>query len=68
LTLLPLFVTINYHSSRGGAAAARVAHNHEVAGSSPAPATKPTQPLLFSRGFCLSKIIKKLIGSSPVRL
>ncbi len=25
---------------RGGAAAARVAHNHEVAGSSPAPATK----------------------------
>jgi hypothetical protein len=26
--------------SRGGAAAARVAHNHEVAGSSPAPATK----------------------------
>ena len=24
---------------RGGAAAARVAHNHEVAGSSPAPAT-----------------------------
>ncbi len=26
--------------SRGGAVAARVAHNHEVAGSSPAPATK----------------------------
>ena len=26
--------------TRGGAAAARVAHNHEVAGSSPAPATK----------------------------
>lgn len=25
--------------TRGGAAAARVAHNHEVAGSSPAPAT-----------------------------
>ncbi len=25
---------------RGGAAAARVAHNHKVAGSSPAPATK----------------------------
>ena len=24
---------------RGGAAAARVTHNHEVAGSSPAPAT-----------------------------
>lgn len=28
--------------SRGGAVAARVAHNHEVAGSSPAPATKST--------------------------
>lgn len=26
--------------TRGGAEAARVAHNHEVAGSSPAPATK----------------------------
>lgn len=26
--------------TRGGAAAARVAHNHKVAGSSPAPATK----------------------------
>lgn len=29
-----------YQISRGGAAAARVAHNHKVAGSSPAPATK----------------------------
>ncbi len=27
-------------TTRGGAAAARMAHNHEVAGSSPAPATK----------------------------
>lgn len=27
---------------RGGAAAARVTHNHEVVGSSPTPATKPT--------------------------
>jgi hypothetical protein len=26
--------------TRGGAAAARVAHNHEVTGSSPVPATK----------------------------
>ena len=26
--------------SRGGAVAARVAHNHEVPGSSPGPATK----------------------------
>lgn len=26
--------------SRGGAAAARMAHNHEVRGSSPLPATK----------------------------
>ena len=26
--------------TRGGAAAARVAHNHEVPGSSPGPATK----------------------------
>ncbi len=31
---------LQFHISRGGAAAARVAHNHEVAGSSPAPATK----------------------------
>lgn len=36
--------------SRGGAVAARVAHNHEVAGSSPAPATKFNTNTL-SRGF-----------------
>ena len=34
------FVDFNPPISRGGAAAARMAHNHEVAGSSPAPATK----------------------------
>ena len=37
--------------SRGGAAAARVAHNHEVAGSSPAPATKKINTPIFSREF-----------------
>jgi hypothetical protein len=31
--------------SRDGAAAARMAHNHEVPGSSPGPATKHIQPL-----------------------
>ena len=31
--------------TRGGAEAARVAHNHKVAGSSPAPATKIRRPL-----------------------
>ncbi len=36
--------------TRGGAVAARVAHNHEVAGSSPAPATKTSARLLT--GFC----------------
>lgn len=30
--------------TRDGAAAARVAHNHEVAGSSPVPATKVKHP------------------------
>ena len=37
--------------TRGRAVAARVAHNHKVAGSSPAPATKkrvPTKLGLFS--------------------
>lgn len=32
--------------TRGGAAAARMAHNHEVAGSSPAPATRVRRQLL----------------------
>jgi hypothetical protein len=32
-------------ATRGGAEAARVAHNHKVAGSSPAPATKIRRPL-----------------------
>ncbi len=31
---------VGYASSRGGAVAARRAHNPEVAGSNPAPATK----------------------------
>ena len=30
--------------TRGGAVAARVAHNHEVAGSSPVPATMKSVP------------------------
>lgn len=34
--------------SRGGAVAARVAHNHEVPGSSPGPATKKRGLLLGS--------------------
>jgi hypothetical protein len=31
--------------TRGGAVAARVAHNHKVVGSSPAPATKKRVPV-----------------------
>lgn len=37
--------------SRGGAAAARVAHNHKVAGSSPAPATKKNTSALTGAFF-----------------
>lgn len=51
--------------SRGGAAAARVAHNHEVAGSSPAPATISTltskqRSFLFQSRvqYLCSKVIK----------
>ena len=36
--------------SRGRAVAARVAHNHKVAGSSPVPATKTSA--LRKEGFC----------------
>jgi hypothetical protein len=69
LTLLPLFVTINYHSSRGGAAAARVAHNHEVAGSSPAPATISTiTSVITAEVFVYLKLAKELIGSGPMSL
>lgn len=51
--------------SRGGAAAARVAHNHEVAGSSPAPATiSVLTPVLGSRGYLFAKSSKELNGSS----
>lgn len=35
-----VYVLYNTIIVRGGAVAARVTHNHEVAGSSPAPATK----------------------------
>ena len=43
--LLPIHYVINFlpmslETARGGAAAARWAHNPKVAGSSPAPATK----------------------------
>ncbi len=46
------------HLSRDGAAAARVAHNHEVPGSSPGPATKKD----FSgpgRSFLLLRLVAK---------
>jgi hypothetical protein len=51
--------------TRGGAAAARVAHNHEVAGSSPAPATKKTITSVTTTGvFVYPKSPKELVGSS----
>ncbi len=34
-------------TTRGGAVAARVAHNHEVEGSSPSPATKMISLLII---------------------
>ncbi len=40
LTIITTPVIILGQSSRDGAAAARMAHNHEVPGSSPGPATK----------------------------
>ena len=55
--------------SRGGAASARMAHNHEVAGSSPAPATRSTlTSVLTTEVFVYPKSSKKLFGSSPVWL
>ena len=40
--------------SRGRAVAARVAHNHKVAGSSPVPATKTSA--LRKEGFCFGHV------------
>jgi hypothetical protein len=54
-------------TTRGGAAAARVAHNHKVAGSSPAPATISTLASVFTTEVFLPNFSKKLIGSSPIR-
>jgi hypothetical protein len=54
--------------SRGGAAAARMAHNHEVAGSSPAPATMKKQQIeirkLASLFFIVTsvKLVPVLLG------
>jgi hypothetical protein len=47
-----------YQMTRGGAAAARVAHNHEVAGSSPAPATISTLTPNSEGSFILQKYCK----------
>jgi uridine kinase len=45
-----------------------VAHNHEVAGSSPAPATiSTTTSVIKTEVFYYLKFLKKLIGSSPGR-
>ena len=58
-----------YQISRGGAAAARVAHNHKVAGSSPAPATKSIfTSVITTEVFVYSRRPKELIGSSPTLL
>ncbi len=42
---------------RGGAVAARVAHNHEVAGSSPAPATISILSLLNKQRFFITNLL-----------
>jgi hypothetical protein len=49
--------------SRGRAVAARVAHNHKVAGSSPAPATM-TRVLVYLGLFSLSELGSKLMRDS----
>ncbi len=45
---------------RGRAVAARVAHNHKVAGSSPAPATKLNTPLFVGFFACLTTVYIRL--------
>ena len=49
--------------TRGGAAAARVAHNHEVTGSSPVPATKIRTRRKSGFCFVLSYIRAKKVRS-----
>ncbi len=52
---------------RDGAAAARMAHNHEVPGSSPGPATISTfTSVIMAEVFVYLKYPPKLTGSSPV--
>jgi hypothetical protein len=54
--------------SRDGAAAARMAHNHEVPGSSPGPATISTiTSVIKAEVFVCLRSRKKLIGSSPAQ-
>ena len=49
---------------RDGAAAARVAHNHEVPGSSPGPATiSIITSVISTEVFVYLKSLKKLFGS-----
>src|SRR4051812_11173716 len=50
--------------SRDGAAAARVAHNHEVRGSSPLPATKEKHP---PKDGCFSLVLAARAGGGAER-
>lgn len=54
--------------SRGGAVAARVAHNHEVAGSSPAPATKKNDSSPDGSFFLVNELKREPQGVAQVRL
>ncbi len=51
--------------TRGGAAAARVAHNHEVAGSSPAPATRSstqnTRPCSMTNPYSFTPVKSQIL-------
>ncbi len=42
-----VYIKATKFATRGGAVAARMAHNHEVPGSSPGPATKKKESLLW---------------------
>lgn len=65
MTFLPLFVNIKFRLkrklSRGGAAAARVAHNHKVVGSSPTPATMKNDSVIWPGSFFILGRLKSVI-------
>ena len=67
-TALDIIVDLLPEDTRDGAAAARVAHNHEVPGSSPGPATKKTvSTFVGTFFFAVAKIRLWDLARSEVR-